>query len=315
MKYIDFNQSYEKQVIALWNKCLKYDLINEEIFENKALFDDNFDTQLTVLALKDDKVVGFLMATKRKFPYLERGLESDKAWINVFFVDDDCQRIGIASKMHEIIMQRLKETNTKEVIMASYSPNYFFAGIDIDHYPKCKLFLEKMGYIQKECHYSMAKDLHGFYFDEQMTKEYKLLIDKGYKFIPFDYQYSLDLLDFLKDEFGGGWKRNALIAMQKRKAHERIILVLDPYNKICGCANRAIDDNDMRFGPIGIGKNYRNEKIGTVLLNYCLKDMTEKGIYHMFFMTTDEKGKRYYERNGLKVIRVFFEYTKLITTL
>lgn len=98
--------------------------------------------------------------------------------------------------------------------------------------------------------------------------------------------------------------------MQKRKAEERIILVLDPNNKICGCANRAIDDNEMRFGPIGIGKDYRNEGIGSVLLNFCLLDMAKKGIYHMFFMTTDEDGKRYYERNGLHVIRTFVEYSK-----
>lgn len=30
----------------------------------------------------------------------------------------------------------------------------------------------------------------------------------------------------------------------------------------------------------------------------------------MFFMTTDEDGKRYYERNGLHVIRSFVEYSK-----
>ena len=67
MEYIEFNQTYENEVISLWNKCLVHDVISKEIFENKALFDENFDKHLTVLALDNNKVVGFLMATKRKF--------------------------------------------------------------------------------------------------------------------------------------------------------------------------------------------------------------------------------------------------------
>ena len=35
-------------------------------------------------------VVGFILATKRIFPYLERGLEPDRGWINVLFVDESC---------------------------------------------------------------------------------------------------------------------------------------------------------------------------------------------------------------------------------
>ena len=308
MEYKEFSQAYENEVISLWNKCLLHDVISKEIFENKALFDENFDKHLTVLALDNNKVVGFLMATKRKFPYFERGLESEKAWINVFFVEEKYRNKGIGKTMHDIIIKKLKDT--KKIIIASYSPNYFFYGVDIENYPESKPFLDKLGYVQGLSHYSMARDLHGFHFDEKNVNKYQTLLNKGYKFINFKYEYSLELLEFLKNEFGGGWKRNALIAMQKRKAEERIILVLDPNNKICGCANRAIDDNEMRFGPIGIGKDYRNEGIGSVLLNFCLLDMTKKGIYHMFFMTTDEDGKRYYERNGLHVIRTFVEYSK-----
>ena len=100
MEYIEFNQTYENEVISLWNKCLVHDVISKEIFENKALFDENFDKHLTVLALDNNKVIGFLMATKRKFPYLERGLESEKAWINVFFVEEKYRNKGIGKTIH-----------------------------------------------------------------------------------------------------------------------------------------------------------------------------------------------------------------------
>ena len=134
MEYIEFNQTYENEVINLWNKCLVHDVISKEIFENKALFDENFDKHLTVLALDNNKVVGFLMATKRKFPYLERGLESEKAWINVFFVEEKYRNKGIGKAMHDIIIKKLKDT--RKIIIASYSPNYFFYGVDIENYPE-----------------------------------------------------------------------------------------------------------------------------------------------------------------------------------
>ena len=45
----------------------------------------------------------------------------------------------------------------------------------------------------------------------------------------------------------------------------------------------------------------------------ALYEMAKKGIYHMYFMTTDDLGKRYYERLGLQVIRTFVAYYKEIS--
>lgn len=310
MEYIEYTQKYDKQLIELWNQELFFDAINLEIFQQKALFDDNFDSQLCMMAIDNNKLVGFIMATKRKFPYLERGLEPERAWINVMFVDKKYQNQGIGEKLYKEIEEKLKQKGTKEITLAAYSPNYFFGGVDVVNYPIAKSFFEKMGFENKGMHYSMGRDLHGFHLSDNMVEKYNNLLKKGYRFVEFEYSYSLELLDFLKKEFGGGWKRNALIAMQKRTAPDVIILVLDPEGKICGFSMSAIDGNPMRFGPIGISENRRNEGIGSVLLNYSLYHMAKRGIYRMYFMTTDEPGKRYYERNGLSVIRTLCEYRK-----
>ena len=148
-----------------------------------------------------------------------------------------------------------------------------------------------------------------------MSKEIKMkkkeFEDKGYKFTHFKYEYSLELLKFLKNEFGGGWKRNALMSMKNGTAEDVILLVLH-HNQICGFSMSAIDGNPCRFGPIGISKDKRNEGIGTLLLQYAFTDFKNKGIDSIFFMSTDENGKRYYERNGFEVIRVFKDYRKTI---
>ena len=53
MIYREFSQEYEDQVVSLWNRTLTFDILTKETFENKALFDDNFDVSLTYLAINE----------------------------------------------------------------------------------------------------------------------------------------------------------------------------------------------------------------------------------------------------------------------
>lgn len=310
MEYIIYNQKYEKDVVALWNKALFLDQIDVDSFRNKTILDENYDSSLCYLALDNDKVVGYILGMKRKYPYLEKGLQEDLGWISVMFVDKEYQNKGIGEKLYLLVETRLKELGAKKIILASYSPNYFFAGIDETNYPEAKDFFTKMGYVKGENHYSMGKDLSDFKMSDEINEKYKALMDKGYKLINFDYSYALELIDFLTKEFPGGWKKRALLSMSNKTAEDLIILVLDKDDKVCGFSMRAIDGNLERFGPIGIAEEKRNEGIGSVLLNFSFNDMHKKGINRMFFMTTDEPGKRYYERNGLSLIRIFTDYHK-----
>ena len=41
--------------------------------------------------------------------------------------------------------------------------------------------------------------------------------------------------------------------------------------------------------------------------------MCSKGIYHLFFLSTDIPGRRFYERHGVKVFREYRKYIKELT--
>ena len=312
MKYINFNQEYEQELIELWNKCLYFDQINEAKFYKQAILDDNFDENLCWLAVSKDKPIGFVMCTKRKFPYLERGLEPDRGWINVLFVDPKYRNKGVGQHLYDLAENKLRSLGVKEITLAAYSPGYFFAGVDEEHYPMAACFFKKNGYQDLGQHYSMGRKLQEFDLSEEDKNKLNQIEEKGYQFKHFTKEYTLELLSFLKDEFGGGWKRNALLAMREGNAEELIVLCLDKYKKICGFSMSAIDGNPMRFGPIGIAKQKRNEGLGSLLLKVSLMEMKKRGICYMFFLTTNEQGKRYYERNGLEVIRICHEYRKKI---
>lgn len=309
---IHYSQKYEKAVVDLWNRTCEFDPLCVEKFRNQAVLDDNFDPDLSWIAMDQDKVVGFIYGTKRKFPYLERGLEPDRGWINVMFVDKAYWKQGIGQQLLDLCEGELKRRGCRNITLGAYSPSYFFWGVDPVHYPEAVRFFEQNGYIRDGMHYSMGMDLHGYRIPEEVLAKKQRAEAGGYRFLPFDYLYSLDLLQFLKNEFGGGWKRDALMAMQKGEAQNRILIILNPKGEICGFCTRAIDENPMRFGPIGVAKTERNAGLGSILLSLGCYEMAKRGIYRMYFITTDEAGKRYYERNGLTVIRTTASYKKEI---
>ncbi len=52
-----------------------------------------------MLALKEDRLLGFIWAVKRRYPYLERGLEPQRGYIVSQAVTKDYQNQGIATAL------------------------------------------------------------------------------------------------------------------------------------------------------------------------------------------------------------------------
>lgn len=310
MVIVNYEQRYEKEIVDLWNETMCADPITVQKFRKQALFDDNFDPALCYVALEENKPVGFCLGMRRKFPYMERGLEPDRGWIVVMFVAKEFQRRGIGRTLISRAEEDMRSAGAKNITLSAYSPSYFFPGVDEENYPAAKPFFEKMGYVAGKKDYSMCKDLHGYQMSPEAKEKMKAAEAKGYRFINFTYDYALELLEFNKNQFGGGWKRNALIAMQNGTAEELILLVLSPEGRICGFCMRMIDGNPSRFGPIGIDSSMRNEGLGSILLDFAQLEMAKRGVYHMYFVSTDDPGRRYYERHGIHVFRSFTSYKK-----
>ena len=310
VEIINYNQNFESSVIQLWNKVLIADLISTLKFRKQILFDDNFNSDLCFIAVEEEKVVGFILGTKRKFPYLERGLEPTRGWINVVFVDNVYQRRGIGKRLVKVVEEELKRLGAETVTLAAYSPNYIFPGVDKENYKGAVPFFESLRYIAGKESYSMCKELHDYVLSDEILKKLKRANENGFSIVNFDYKYSLELLEFAKEEFGGGWKRNLLISMQNNSAEDCVLIVLDKDKKIVGFCMRMIDGNPMRFGPIGVKKDIRNYGIGGILFEIMQFEMKKKGIYHLYFVSTDVPGRRFYERHGVKVFRTFVNYDK-----
>ena len=310
MEIVNYKQHYELEVLALWNETMKQDNISLAKFRKQALFDDNFDPALCYIALENQQLIVFLLATKRHFPYLERVLEPERGWINVMFVKPSHQRQGVGTALLCRAEQDLSRLGVHNITLGAYSPNYFFPGVDQDNGTGAIRFFERQGYIAGKPSFSMCKNLHGYTPDETSLLKKKTAEDAGFSFLPFRYSYALELLEFAKNEFGGGWKRNGLISMQNNTAEDCILLALDNKGEIVGFCMRMIDGNPMRFGPIGIKSTIRNYGIGSILFELMQWEMSKRGIYHLYFVSTDIPGRRFYERHGVQVFRTFIDYRK-----
>jgi len=310
--YTTYSQKYESDLFSLWNKCLTADPISLEQLRLKMLFDENFDEELCQIAVKDDHLIGICYGVKRKFPYLERGLQKEKAWISFIIVDPKYQRQGIGSNLLHRCEELFIKRETKEIIVAMYSPNYFFSGVNTEAYKGACAFFEKNGYSKTERHYAMNKDLSNYELSNETKAKIVELNKKGYHFELFDYKYSHELLQFALKEFGAGWKRNCLLGMQANRADKVTTLVLDKDDKIVGFSTRMIDNDPTRFGPIGVAASVRNEGIGGVLFDVSLLNMKNQGIKTMHFLSTEDNGKRFYLRHGVNLQQINQGYTKLI---
>lgn len=312
MEIICFEQKYEDEVLALWNRTMIHDQISMEKFRRQILLDENFDSSLCLIAVEQERIVGFLLGIRRKFPYLERGLEPENGWISLMFVSEEYQNRGIGTALVKKIERKFWELGVRSITLAAYSPNYFFPGIDTEGYPKAATFFAHLGYEGAEESYSMCKDLHGFHMTQEWLAKKEEAERNGFQFRSFQWKDALKLLEFAGVNFGGGWKRNLLLAMQAGEAKDVVTVVL-LHDEIVGFAMRKMDGNPMRFGPIGVCEKVRNFGIGGILFEIKQQEMCSKGIFHLYFVSTDEPGRRFYERHGVKVFRTYRKYRKIKT--
>ena len=304
-----FQQERFQQVLTCWNQSLIYDGIDEERFKQLILLDENFNPDLFLLALNQEKVVGFCYGVRRKIPYLERGLEENRGWIVIMGVLPEYQNQGIGTMLCDEVEKRLKDMGTKEITLCAYSPNYFFPGID-KRYQQAISFFENRNYVNRAESVSMQRSLWDYHMADQYKEKLASLEKDGIHIIRYNDEYMLPLLNYLLENFGAGWKRNALIAMQKKEAEDTILLVVDEQKNILGFCMRKIDGNDARFGPFGVSEHLRSKGIGGVLFEYMMQEMKQKGIYYLYFLWTDGAAQRFYERHDVKVYRTYQLYRK-----
>lgn len=306
-----YKQKYMEQLVIGWNETLIFDPISEERFLQQSLMDENFDHNLALVLLVDDKVAGFCFGIKRKYPYLTRGLEENRGWISIMFVRTEYQGRGYGKALLNEVEKRLKNEQVKEITLCAYSPNYFTPGVDLK-YEKALSFFEQNGYVRGMDAVSMQKKLFSYSIPRKTQDMIEQLKEEGISFNKYSLPYMEKLLTFVEREFDAGWVRNILQAIRKGEAEDTILITTDIENQVIGYCMRKIDGNDARFGPIGVKESIRSKGIGGILFDLQMREMQKRGIYYAYFLWTHGAAMSFYERHGMSVYRTYQLYRKNI---
>lgn len=309
MEYKSIKECNLDEVIGLWNECLYRDLTNAERFSRHVLFDENFDDNNYLVACDGDKLVGFIYATKRVIPDEIAGLQEGKAWIVAMGVLAQYRRLGIGSKLVEIIQDKFVAQGVKQIDLCCYATNYIIPGIDDESYPGSKAFFEGLGYTEYNKSVSMDIDLHNYKYPKKYKEKKKVLEKQGIRIVPFDYKYSLSMIEFFKKEFPY-WMPVCREAIVSGRGQDTVLLALDKDDKTVGYVMRAMDGSDERFGPFGVSVSMQGKSIGSLLFNELMEDMCQKRIFYTYFMWTGGRNIDYYGNWGMKVYRTYHMMNK-----
>lgn len=299
-------------IVNAWNESLPNDPITENRFLQEIVLDENFDSNLALVAENEDKeIVGFSLGIRRKVPYLTRGLEPDRGWISSFFITPNNRKKGFGKQLLMETEKRLIDAGTKEITLFAYSPNYFAPGADIS-YPGAVEFFDGEGYVRGEKAVSMQRELYTHTLSNETKEKINNFNKEGITFRMFQKDDTSELLSFVDREFDAGWVRNVLNALRNNNAEETILLALKDDKTVVGYCMRKIDGCDGRFGPIGVAENMRSKGLGGVLIELQMQEMRKRRIYSMYFLWTHGDAERFYEKHGLKPYRTFQLYKKAV---
>ncbi|MEG0077086.1 GNAT family N-acetyltransferase [Anaerorhabdus sp.] len=280
--------------------------ISKSSFIQQHINDINFDENLFYIAEEEGRIIGFLFGIIRKIPYQNRGLEEDKAWIKLMAVTTEFQNKGIGSELLRFFEENVQGRN---IILAFYSPNYFFSGVQENHKNAIEFF-KHHGYECGEESYWMERDLSNYEFPDEVKIKKIQLEKEGFSFIGYSEKYCYLLLKMIKENFSLSWANYVVDAIKQNRAEESIILCLHK-DEVVGYVSRAsIDYDESRFGPFGVAETYRDHKLGEVLIHCMFESMVNKEIYRVFFKSTEENGKRFYLRQKMEVKMIFYHMVK-----
>ncbi len=296
--YRTFNGEDEEQIIPLWNRCMFRDIITRERFHKQVLLDENFDFAGCHVAVMKDKIVGFCLAIRRRYPYYDLGLEEDKGWITMLFVDPDHRRKGIAHELVTRCENFLRKAGVKRILVSPYTPNYFIPGVDIDAYNDAYVLFENLGYSSIEKIYGMERSLLDFYPNDEMNRKCLRLEKQGVYIKKFHPRYIVSLLEFLRRDYPGDLFRVALEKL-KRSSESNEIFIAVKGDDVVGFSHYEGE----HFGPFAIAQAYMGRGIGPCLYYHTALAMKEEGQRHLWLAWTTGHVKDFYYKLGLTTIR------------
>jgi len=295
----------EAALLELWNAALPYDSIDLPTFRRKVILDPNFHPDWLLVAARAERLLGFCLCLIRRVPLEKTGLQEDAGWISAFGVQPAQRRQGIGTALLERALKLFAGAGRRTVSVATYVPNYFVPGVDVDRYADGLDFLRHRGFVEIDRPLSM--DTHLVVRDlapllarrERLEREHAVVVRA------LQPHEIVDLMVFLQAHMPGDWVRHARALLADindgRGQYDQFTVAVRADQIVGYCQYEG-----EHFGPFGVRPDVQGRGIGTVLLATCLQTMRQRGVHTAFVLwTSDENAAKVYSRFGFTETRRF----------
>lgn len=295
-------------VLAIWNRALIRDPINEQRFVHSVFCDNDYiagEDSGFFVATEDDRPIGFLRAIVRRWPNDRVGVEPDDGWIPVVAVDPVHQRRGIGTALLNAALDYFKTHQRKRIWVCGRTGSaagYVFCGVDKDAYPGGLRLFENAGFVRKSEPVAMSREITTFDVADWAEKLSEAATD--IQIASLRPEQVPDFLEFLASEFPGDWNIAARGKIKSGGLSE--ILVASKANQIVGYCQWEGE----HFGPFGVSQSVRNQNVGARLFIEAIRRIRAADGRTAWFNWADEKVARFYRRFGFHATRRFAILTK-----
>jgi GNAT superfamily N-acetyltransferase len=298
-------------VLTVLRSAMIADSITEARFTRQVLLDPNFRAEGAPVAVADDgEIIGFCLSIARQVPLENAPSDAERGYITLLAVRPDVQRQGIGERLLAYAEAYLKSQNRSVVMVSPYAPGYFIPGVDVAAYAGALQFFVKHGYAQVYRPLAMETALWSLKCPEWVRERVKA---PNVKVVPFEFQLTLPLLEFVQREVPGDWVRvvrETAGRIMTGDSPDRLLIAMDD-GAIVGFSHFE----NERFGPVGVAASQRGRGVGQLLMFATLGAQREAGFRVAWFLWSDDKtAQRLYNVAGFKEVRRFALMKKELRT-
>jgi len=275
---LKFEPLHEDNIKAVYEMCNNNVQFLNQTFQNfkmATIGSKSFNPELSIVASEPEgKVVAFFMAVFRRSQVFRK--KRKVVVLKFFVVHKEWRYKGLGTKIYLKLYKRITNSENKcfrmKYEVMSSVPDYWLPGLDPRH-TEAFFFLKKQGFKKKGERINLCINLEEFSDKNPLDQVngYKIARatenDKDelipLKFMSKAYQHS-----FWPDEVGISLQKDPITTFIARESNS---------GKILGWASHSVHFPGS-FGPTGVNKGARGNKIGTILLNWCLWDMKQMGL-------------------------------------
>ena len=311
IKYIKLSLYNKKnEIFNLWNKEYgKIYPISEELFLRNS---SNLANDISYVAIDENQnLVGYILVKiwndDFKIPSYD-----ETCWLNLIYVVPKSRRLGIGSKLLELVEKEAEKIGKKNLHLGKDYYNYF-PGLPVDLKNSASWF-EQKGFVRPYDTFDLIKNINNLNLDKLKLR------NDSYTFRLSTIEDKDNLINFMKKNFPGRWFKELLDYYKNGGDGNEYVIALDN-NVICAFAKIGYPNTNIslisysmtwknRFkalggiGPLGVDSSYRKRNLGYDIVAYANNVLIDNNVSNIII---DWTGLLDFDRKmGFEVFKSYY---------